>query len=724
MAVTNFSQQSRTEFIQKNGISPRAVYRESTSQVWNLIWEAGPYYERVAAALEQAHSYAIFVGWQIDSRIELSTKQHEAFKQLIVRLCQQKPDFHVYFLMWDYAYFYAFEREALQGWVWENVHERVHFVFDNRHPFGASHHEKFVVIDGEVAFVGGVDICDDRWDTPHHYFSDSRRSLKHDREEHRPYHDMSVEVRGEIAADLVTYIGERWRALTTIPFPERPRVALSEGRGSHRVLISRTKSSIDARRPLLIRETEFLFRDLIRSAERQLVIENQYYWSAKINEELIALMHARVNSGFRIFIVVPPGYGGSTAFRMMGVVQSRLFERLISIAEKTGTRLVLGCPFVYNRDGTLERPVYVHSKMLIIDDKYMAIGSSNFNNRGFRVDTEITLTFVGDTDESRAEIRKRTEGVISHWGSKIYSEFFRKPAPRPAAENHIHLKPYFESWRDYLGSGGAWIARHIPIERVFDPDIPLNYFFKWRLALLSNSRLGRIISMAVWIVFLLTLAFSLFALNAVTQMLGQGDGAEMMTTAAITPRVWWIVLYAFFLSSSWLLPVPVFLVSIFAGIQFGEALGPLIVASALVASASAGYFFSRVFPSLSMEYFGNPPPEWLAGSIGLRSLPVLIRSMFSPKGGFQMKVAYQGIFSIPVRWFASSMIALTGMYVVFAYSAGLVASSESLAPYRMDHSQGFFWFSLVLILFLAIARLAKQHLLFNANKRELKNQNA
>ena len=38
------------------------------------------------------------------------------------------------------------------------------------------------------------------------------------------------------------------------------------------------------------------------------------------------------------------------------------------------------------------RPIYVHAKVLIVDDRILHVGSSNMNNRSLRLDTECDLT--------------------------------------------------------------------------------------------------------------------------------------------------------------------------------------------------------------------------------------------------------------------------------------------------------------------------------------------
>ncbi|MBI3542613.1 MAG: hypothetical protein HY075_04990 [Deltaproteobacteria bacterium] len=645
-------------FVQKDGawgLSKRSFFKASTSESWDVLWEAGPYYRRVAETLEQAHSYAIFVGWQLDSRIELSLERKEGFRDLIVRLCTQKPDFHVYFLMWDYAYFYVFERELMQSWVWGNIHERVHFVFDNRHPYGGSHHEKVVVVDGEVAFVGGVDICADRWDSPDHRFDDPRRSLHHELEEHQPYHDLIVEVRGEVAADIVEHVGWRWRNLSSAPFPMRQRVALAEGRGRYPVLISRTRARVGLERPLLVRETEFLFRELIRHAQRQLVIENQYYWSRRINDELIALLRRWKGTGFRLFLVVPSCGGGSLAFRMMGVVQTKLLDELAEVARETGALFVLGCPFTSERGR--ERHVYVHSKTLIVDDRYMSIGSSNFNNRGFRLDTELSLTLVGEDAGTRELIARLATRVVEHWGPEAVSRFFGAPAALGAGRVHMRLRDVHASWDGYFGTFEGWCARHLPMQSFFDPPVPLGYAIKSRLALGSAARVRRLLPLWAWALSLLAPGFSLAFASAAGLRLEAGDLVLALTCA-----------YA--LSMSWLLPIPTLLATAVAGIGLGARAGFQLVFTSLLVACVLGYVLARVFPDVARRLMRRQSSAALSELLGRRHPFVLARVVADPRLSFRAKVIYQGVFSIPVRWFALGAVLLAALEASAAFVCG------------------------------------------------------
>jgi len=96
------------------------------------------------------------------------------------------------------------------------------------HPFHC-HHEKTVVVDGELAFVGGIDMTDyagDRFDTSDH---PARRRLG--------WHDVGTRLRGPAVADVDDHFALRWRELTGQPLDRPPAPAHA---GEHTVQVVRT----------------------------------------------------------------------------------------------------------------------------------------------------------------------------------------------------------------------------------------------------------------------------------------------------------------------------------------------------------------------------------------------------------------------------------------------------------------------------------------------------
>ena len=185
---------------------------------------------------------------------------------------------------------YAFEREFLPllQRAWRNP--RLHFQLDADHPLGASQHQKIVVIDDAIAFVGGLDLTLSRWDTRRHAARDPRRKDAGNRP-YPPFHDVQIAVDGEAAAALGELARERWQRATgrtlTAPAPDGDvwPPALTPDLTDATLAIARTDPGWNGRPE--VREVEALFVRAIAAAERSLYIENQYFTSHRIGDALI-----------------------------------------------------------------------------------------------------------------------------------------------------------------------------------------------------------------------------------------------------------------------------------------------------------------------------------------------------------------------------------------------------------------------------------------------------
>jgi phospholipase D1/2 len=158
----------------------RNCWRIARAQRAAFLIDGAAYFAAFAAAAEQAQESIFIVGWDVDSRAPL-VHDHEGrtppteLGSFLNALVSRRRRLHVYILDWDFAMLFALEREPLPrlklGW---RTHRRVHFRLDGQHPVGASHHQKIVVVDDAVAFVGGIDLAIRRWDTPEHHADDPR----------------------------------------------------------------------------------------------------------------------------------------------------------------------------------------------------------------------------------------------------------------------------------------------------------------------------------------------------------------------------------------------------------------------------------------------------------------------------------------------------------------------------------------------------------------------
>ena len=136
----------------------------------------------------------------------------------------------------------------------------------------ASHHQKVVVIDDELAFCGGIDLTGHRWDTCQHRVEEPLRLNSSD-EPYEPYHEVQAMVDGPSAAALGTLARDRWRALgkTSLPRLREPDTSLWPEHVPPDlldvdVMIARTMPGVEDDPE--VRENEALFFDAIRAAER------------------------------------------------------------------------------------------------------------------------------------------------------------------------------------------------------------------------------------------------------------------------------------------------------------------------------------------------------------------------------------------------------------------------------------------------------------------------
>lgn len=176
---------------------------------------------------------------------------------------------------------YAAERELLPALRLRlQAPPRFHFRLDDAHPKGASQHQKVVVIDDRVAFVGGIDLSHWRWDTPEHKAVDMRK-IDQNGKSYPPFHDLMMLVEGEAAILLGELARERWRrahgwrikpapAMASSPWPQsiQPQVH------AWSVAIARTEPLYQGRPA--VQEVKQLYLDAIADAQRFIYIENQY----------------------------------------------------------------------------------------------------------------------------------------------------------------------------------------------------------------------------------------------------------------------------------------------------------------------------------------------------------------------------------------------------------------------------------------------------------------
>jgi phospholipase D1/2 len=572
----------------------------------SFLVDGEAYFSTVASALERAQRFIFIAGWQLDSRLRVNPGDlaSPCFGDFLHDLVRRNRKLRVYVLLWDFAMVYAADREIipLYSHPWR-THRRIHFRLDSSHPLGASHHQKIVVIDDAVAFAGGLDIAEHRWDTPDHLPEDPRRIDSIGRL-YPPYHDVQLMVAGDAAAALGNLARERWRRATGKRLRDAPRPVgdpwppeVVPDLQNVSVAIARTEPAFEDRQE--IREVESLYLDSIAAARRVIYIENQYLTSHAVGNALARRLQEE--NGPEIIMVLPEETSEWLEQVSMAVLRARLLKRLRA-ADRFG-RLHVYYPILKNE----KVQVRVHSKICFVDDRLVRVGSANLNNRSMGLDTECDLaveTSEPATAQAVASLRSRL--LAEHLGVSPHRVAQEVAAQRTLSRAIDNLRGGERSLGILDGSVSDTLDGMIPEAAVIDPERPLRPdelmeqfvpFGARRRAAPGLVRLAVILASLA----LLALSWRSTPLRQFLDLDTISAWAELLVGSPFAPL--WVV-GAFTLGSLVLAPVTLLIFA--TGAAFGPVLGFLYAVSGSVVSAAFTYALGRLA--------GRETVRWLAGS--------------------------------------------------------------------------------------------------------------
>jgi phosphatidylserine/phosphatidylglycerophosphate/cardiolipin synthase-like enzyme/membrane protein DedA with SNARE-associated domain len=397
-----------------------------------FLVDGAAYFAAVRSAIARARRSVHILGWDFDTRIRLvphgaQDGYSEELGEFLKEVVKRHRHLHMYVLSWDFAMVFARDREWVPlyklGWK-THPHPRLEFRLDDKHPVGSSHHQKVVVVDDEVAFVGGIDLTHGRWDTPDHpaiqpYRRDGQGRLA------RPNHDVQAVVSGPAAAALGDLCRDRWQRATgraprydpnaqpRDPWPANVQPDLYDVD----VAIARTDPGYVNGAP--VQEIRYLYADAIAAARRALYLENQYFSSSLLGAAIDRRL--REPNGPEVVVVSRLTEEGWLEERTMGVLRALLHRRLVRA--DTHDRYRLLHPFIPRLQAS--NLLNVHSKVLIADEDLLSIGSANFNNRSMGFDTECNIAV-----EAKGEPRIRQ--AIAAFRNRLLAEHL-DTAPRTVA---------------------------------------------------------------------------------------------------------------------------------------------------------------------------------------------------------------------------------------------------------------------------------------------------
>jgi phospholipase D1/2 len=400
----------------------RNVWRLERAERLAFLVDGEAYYSALLRSLERARHSILVAAWEIDDQTRLVPDESRQgrpsrFGDVLRARLEDCPDLQVHVLAWDFAMIYVVERGLLPLFRLRfSSGPRLHLHLDGHHPVGASHHQKLVVVDDRVAFLGGLDITQHRWDRPIHRCEDPDR-VDDEGNPYPPFHDVQVAVQGDAAAALGDLFRDRWRASTGRRLATPPPgdgdppwpIGLEIDAEGAEVGLARTWPAHDGREE--IREVERLYLDAIARARRSIYIENQYLTSASIVRALAERLGDP--EGPEVVLVLPRRCPGWLEQHTVGLVRRR---RLRELGNANGEgRLRVVHPHVPG----VEDGVFVHAKVMVVDDVLARVGSANLSNRSMGFDSELDLALEsgGDPDLGRTVSGLRDRLLAEHLGT-------------------------------------------------------------------------------------------------------------------------------------------------------------------------------------------------------------------------------------------------------------------------------------------------------------------
>jgi phosphatidylserine/phosphatidylglycerophosphate/cardiolipin synthase-like enzyme len=383
-----------------------------------VVVDAADYFHFVRELCESARNLLIFVGWDFDSRISLEPGDREErvrLSRFFLRLAKRDPKRRIAILKWRFG---ALKQFLIPTSLWTLVRwessRAIDFKFDGAHPVGCSHHQKIVVIDDAIAVCGGIDLASGRWDTTDHLDDDPKRRLPNGKP-YAPWHDITMLMDGPVAGALGELARDRWHVAggknlppvedLKVDWPDDVAVTFE----NVQLAIARTRAPYGEVEE--VREIETLFLDMIAAAEKFIYIENQYLTSGKIAAAIATRMGE--DNPPEIAVVMPRTADGWLEQKAMDAARVQLARAIGKVDTKNRFRI-----YVPVTKGGAD--IYVHAKLMIVDDQILRIGSANLNNRSLGLDSEcdvvLDTALPGNGHAVAAIAGLRTRLLAEHLG--------------------------------------------------------------------------------------------------------------------------------------------------------------------------------------------------------------------------------------------------------------------------------------------------------------------
>jgi phospholipase D1/2 len=378
-----------------------------------LIVDAADYFRALKAAILKARHRVLLIGWDFDARVKLepggpTMPGPNRIGSFLNWAAKHHEGLEIGVLKWDLGVLLSMARGStplfIINWL---AHRHVRFRLDSSHPLAGAQHQKIVVVDDAVAFCGGIDVTVGRWDRRAHKDHDPER-LTPGGKPAIPWHDASVAVDGEAARALGDLARFRWLKATgeyypPVPSGSDPWPDHLEPTARHvTVGISRTFPEYADQKET--REVEAIYLKAIMAARETIYIESQYFTSRRIAEALAARLDEA--DGPEIVVINPVSAEGWLEAAKMNSARAKLARMVMDRDREKRFKLL----YPVTEGG---QPIYVHAKIMIVDDVLLKVGSSNISNRSLGLDSECDISFEAETDAERRLIRNLRDDLLA-----------------------------------------------------------------------------------------------------------------------------------------------------------------------------------------------------------------------------------------------------------------------------------------------------------------------
>ena len=337
-------------------------------------------------------------------------------------------------------------------------------LLDARTRRAGSHHQKFVVLrhrgepTRDIAYVGGIDLGLSRNDDHDHAGDRQVMDFPSAYGPHPAWHDVHAAIQGPAVGDIEHTFRERWTGSTVLDLSSPVRMLIDRAyhagklvgrdlpeklpdpppQGTHAVQVLRTYPARLRRypfAPLGERSIAHAYRKVLTRAKRLIYIEDQYLWAPFVAD---LLAEALVQNPQLHLIAVVPRYPDKEGASRLPSLVGR--QQAIKVCRKAG-----GDRFaIYDVENHAGVPVYVHAKVVVIDDVWAMIGSDNLNRRSWTHDSELSCAVLDTERDPREPVDPAGLGD----GARAFARNLR-----------------LELWREHLDRSPT-----DPFEDAIDPD--------------------------------------------------------------------------------------------------------------------------------------------------------------------------------------------------------------------------------------------------------------